>query len=145
MEEAATLALCWSRAWNGGGAHGTVFAVKPAQVSKSAQTGEYVGKGAFIVRGQRQWFKDLDVQLGIGLVAINGVPLLMSGTVASIKQRCERYAILSPGQTKKEQLANRIYKATGLRTDDVLSVLPGSSDILEDVGIFTPYQSREEE
>ena len=58
---------------------------------------------------------------------------------------CERYAILSPGQTKKEQLANRIYKATGLRTDDVLSVLPGSSDILEDVGIFTPYQSKEEE
>ena len=145
LEEAATLALCWSRAWNGGGAHGTVFAVKPAQVSKSAQTGEYVGKGAFIVRGQRQWFKDLDVQMGIGLVAINGVPLLMSGTVASIKQRCERYAILSPGQTKKEQLANRIYKATGLRTDDVLSVLPGSSDILEDVGIFTPYQSKEEE
>ena len=145
LEEAATLALCWSRAWNGGGAHGTVFAVKPAQVSKSAQTGEYVGKGAFIVRGQRQWFKDLDVQLGIGLVAINGVPLLMSGTVASIKQRCERYAILSPGQTKKEQLANRIYKATGLRTDDVLSVLPGSSDILEDIGIFTPYQSKEEE
>ena len=145
LEEAATLALCWSRAWNGGGAHGTVFAVKPAQVSKSAQTGEYVGKGAFIVRGQRQWFKDLDVQMGIGLVAINGVPLLMSGTVASTKQRCERYAILSPGQTKKEQLANRIYKATGLRTDDVLSVLPGSSDILEDVGIFTPYQSKEEE
>ena len=145
LEEAATLALCWSRAWNGGGAHGTVFAVKPAQVSKSAQTGEYVGKGAFIVRGQRQWFKDLDVQLGIGLVAINGVPLLMSGTVSSIKQRCERYAILSPGQTKKEQLANRIYKATGLRTDDVLSVLPGASDIIEDTGIFTPFQSSEEE
>ena len=145
LEEAATLALCWSRAWNGGGAHGTVFAVKPAQVSKSAQTGEYVGKGAFIVRGQRQWFKDMDVQMGIGLVAINGVPLLMGGTVSSIKERCERYAILSPGQSKKEQLANRIYKATGLRTDDVLSVLPGSSDILEDVGVFSPYQSQEEE
>ena len=145
LEEAATLALCWSRAWNGGGAHGTVFAVKPAQVSKSAQTGEYVGKGAFIVRGQRQWFKDMDVQMGIGLVAINGVPLLMGGTVSSSKERCQRYAILSPGQSKKEQLANRIYKATGLRTDDVLSVLPGSSDILEDVGVFSPYQSQEEE
>jgi len=145
LEEAATLALCWSRAWNGGGAHGTVFAVKPAQVSKSAQTGEYVGRGAFIVRGQRQWFKDLDVQMGIGLVAINGVPLLMGGTVPSIKQRCQRYAILAPGQTKKEQLANQIYKATGLRTDDVLSVLPGASDVLEDVGIFTPFKSNEEE
>ena len=119
LEEAATLALCWSRAWNGGGGHGTVFAVRPAQVSKSAQTGEYVGKGAFVVRGQRQWFKDLDVRMGIGLIAINGVPLLMGGTVASIKRWCERFAILSPGQTKKEQLANRIYKATGLLTDDI--------------------------
>jgi len=145
LEEAATLALCWSRAWNGGGAHGTVFAVKPAQVSKSAQTGEYVGRGAFIVRGQRQWFKDMDVQMGIGFVAINGVPLLMGGTVSTIKERCQRYAILSPGQTKKEQLANRIYKATGLRTDDVLSVLPGSSDIMEDIGVFSPYTSSEEE
>lgn len=145
LEEAATLALCWSRAWNGGGAHGTVFAVKPAQVSKSAQTGEYVGKGAFIVRGQRQWFKDLSVQMGIGLVAINGVPLLMGGTVSSIKERCERYAVLSPGITKKEQLANRIYKSTGLRTDDVLSVLPGASDIIEDVGIFSVFKPSEEE
>ena len=33
--------------WKG---HGIVYAVKPAQVSKTAQTGEYVGKGAFIVR-----------------------------------------------------------------------------------------------
>ena len=46
---------------------------------------------------------------------------------------------------KKEQLANQIYKATGLRTDDVLSVLPGASDVLEDVGIFTPFKSNEEE
>ena len=87
----------------------------------------------------------MDVQMGIGFVAINGVPLLMGGTVSTIKERCQRYAILSPGQTKKEQLANRIYKATGLRTDDVLSVLPGSSDIMEDIGVFSPYTSSEEE
>ena len=97
------------------------------------------------MRGQRQWFKDLDVQMGIGLVAINGVPLLMGGTVSSIKERCERYAVLSPGQTKKEQLANRIYKATGLRTDDVLSVLPGASDIIEDIGVFSAFKAQEEE
>jgi len=145
LEEAATLALCWSRAWNGGGAHGTVFAVKPAQVSKSAQTGEYVGKGAFIVRGQRQWFKDLDVQMAVGLVAINGVPLLLGGTVSTIKERCERYAVLSPGRTKKEALANRIYKATGLRTDDILSILPGPSEIIEDIGIFSPFRQATEE
>ena len=83
--------------------------------------------------------------MGIGLVAINVFPLLMGGTVSAIKERCQRYAVLSPGQTKKEQLANRIYKATGLRTDDILSILPGASDIIEDVGVFSPYKSQEEE
>ena len=147
LEEAATLALCWSRAWAGGGAHGTVYAVKPAQVSKTAQTGEYVGKGAFIVRGQRQWFKDLDVQMGIGIVAINGVPLLMGGLPETIRSICQRYAILRPGLVKKEQLANRIYKNTGLMTDDVLPVLPGAAEIIEDYGIFSAVknQIKEEE
>ncbi|RZD41157.1 MAG: hypothetical protein CXT70_04985 [Methanobacteriota archaeon] len=143
--EAATLALCWSRAWAGGGAHGTVFSVKPAQVSKTANTGEFVGKGAFIVRGQRRWFKDLDVQIGIGIIAVNGVPLLMGGTPSTVKQICQRYAILAPGLTKKEQLANKIYKNTGLVTDDVLGVLPGAGQIIEDYGIFSLPKSIDEE
>ncbi|MEZ7994755.1 MAG: ribosome rescue protein RqcH [Candidatus Poseidoniaceae archaeon] len=143
--EAATMALCWSRAWAGGGAHGTVYSVKPAQVSKTANTGEFVGKGAFIVRGQRTWFKDLDVRIGIGIVAINGVPLLMGATPDTIKNICKRYAILSPGLTKKEQLANQIYKNTGLMTDDILGILPGSGQIIEDHGIFSPPKQIEQE
>ncbi len=140
--EAATLSLCWSRAWASGGGHGTVYCVKPAQVSKTAQTGEYVGKGAFIIRGKRQWFKDLDVQMGLGLVSINGVPLLMCGTPERIKMICKRYAIISPGITKKDKLANRIYKNTGLMTDDILSVLPGPSEIIEDNGIFSKIKEK---
>ena len=140
--EAATLALCWSRAWASGGGHGTVYSVKPAQVSKTAQSGEYVGKGAFIVRGQRQWFKDLDVKMGIGLVSINGVPLLMGGTPERIKQLCQRYAVLSPGLTKKDKLANRIYKNTGIMTDDILSILPGACEIIEDYGLFSPVKEK---
>jgi len=143
--EAATLALCWSRAWAGGGAHGTVYSVKPAQVSKTANTGEFVGKGAFIVRGQRQWFKDLDVQIGVGIIAVNGVPLLMGGTPSTVKKICTRYAILAPGLTKKEQLANKIYKNTGLVTDDILGVLPGAGQIIEDYGIFSAPKTIEEE
>ena len=138
--EAATLALCWSRAWASGGGHGTVFAVKPAQVSKTAQTGEFVGKGAFIVRGQRQWFRDLDVKIGVGIVAINGVPLLMGGTPELILSICSRYAILTPGISKKDRLANRIYKNTGISTDEILAVLPGPCDIVQETGIFSPFK-----
>jgi len=145
MEEAATLALCWSRAWNGGGAHGTVYSVKPAQVSKSAQTGEFVGKGAFVIRGQRTWYKDMDVRIGIGIVAVNGVPLTLTGTPEHIKNTCPRYAILAPGMTKKEQLANAIYKITGLSTDELLAALPGACDVVEECGMLTSPKTEEEE
>ena len=144
LQQAAVLALSWSRAWNGGGAHGTVYSVKPAQVSKSAQTGEFVGKGAFVIRGQRTWYKDMDVRIGIGIIAVNGVPMVVSGTPAHILSVCQRYAILSPGLTKKDQLANKIYRTTGLSTDDLLSVLPGACDVIDEHGMLTPPVSEEE-
>ena len=144
LQQAAVLALSWSRAWNGGGAHGTVYSVKPAQVSKSAQTGEFVGKGAFVIRGQRTWYKDMDVRIGIGIIAVNGVPMVVSGTPNYILEVCQRYAILSPGLTKKDQLANKIYRNTGLSTDDLLSVLPGACDVIDEQGMLTPPASEEE-
>ena len=144
LQQAAVLALSWSRAWNGGGAHGTVYSVKPAQVSKSAQTGEFVGKGAFVIRGQRTWYKDMDVRIGIGIIAVNGVPMVVTGTPEHIQNMCPRYAILTPGMTKKDQLANKIYRNTGLSTDDLLAVLPGACDVVEEYGILTPPSSEEE-
>jgi predicted ribosome quality control (RQC) complex YloA/Tae2 family protein len=144
LNDAAMMALAWSRAWNSGGSHGTVYSVKPAQVSKSAQTGEFVGKGAFVIRGQRTWYKDLDLRLGIGIVAINGVPMMLTSTPGHIKEICQRYAILSPGLTKKDRLANQIYKNTGLSTDDLQAILPGACDVLEEQGILTAPHSEEE-
>lgn len=140
LAQAAVMALAWSRAWASGGAHGTVYSVKPAQVSKTAQTGEYVGKGGFIVRGQRTWYKDLDIQLGIGMIAVNGTPLLATSTPEFIATMCERYAIISPGREKKEHIANLIYKSTGLSTDDILGVLPGAIDVTYDHGLIKPQK-----
>ena len=144
LKQAAVLALSWSRAWNGGGAHGTVYSVKPAQVSKSAQTGEFVGKGAFVIRGQRTWYKDMDVRIGVGIIAVNGVPMVVTGTPDFVQNMCPRYAILTPGMTKKDQLANKIYRNTGLSTDDLLAVLPGACDVVDEHGMLTPPASEEE-
>jgi hypothetical protein len=69
----------------------------------------------------------------------------MGGTPKLVKEICQRYAILAPGLTKKEQLANKIYKNTGLITDDILGVLPGSGQIIEDYGIFSLPKSIDEE
>ena len=94
------------------------------------------GQGAFVIRGQRTWYKDIDLRLGIGLVAINGIPLLMASTAKHIAEICTRYIVVTPGREKKESIANKIYKSTGLQVDDILPILPGNCEIIEDVGLI---------
>jgi len=136
QQQAASMSLAWSRAWNAGRAGGTVFWAKPGQVSKTAESGEYIGKGAFIIRGQRNWHRDVQLDLAIGLVCINSVPLLMCGERDLVEKICDRWASITPGQEKKDALAVRIAKATGLSTDDILPVVPGSCHVGKDHGLF---------
>ncbi|MDP7329465.1 MAG: ribosome rescue protein RqcH [Candidatus Thalassarchaeaceae archaeon] len=134
---AAQMAVCWSRAWGSGGAAATAFHAKQGQVSKTTESGESLGRGAFIVRGNRHWYKDLSMQITLGMVAVNGVPLPLVGTHDVISSVCERWVRLTPGTQKKEQVATKIAKATGLLQDDVLSALPpGNVSLGDSQGIF---------
>ncbi|MEE2811790.1 MAG: ribosome rescue protein RqcH [Candidatus Thermoplasmatota archaeon] len=124
LEEAAQMAVCWSRAWGSGGGGATAFHAKPGQVSKTTETGESLGRGAFVVRGTRHWYRDVALELTLGMIAINGIPLPIVGPHSVISDYCERWVKLSPGSSKKENIATKIAKATGLLQDDVLSALP---------------------
>ena len=85
------------------------------------------------------------MRIGIGIAAVNGVPLILTGTPDLIRNTCLRYAVLAPGVTKKEQLANAIYKITGLSTDELLAALPGACDVVEECGMLTSPKTEEEE
>jgi hypothetical protein len=67
----------------------------------------------------------------------------MASTPEMIAEICLRYIIISPGREKKEMLANRIYKATGLSVDDILPIIPGNAEVIEDHGLIK--FSKEEE
>ena len=56
VEECAQAVACPSRAWKEGLGTVDVFYVKPEQVSKEAQAGENLPKGAFMVRGETKYF-----------------------------------------------------------------------------------------
>ena len=134
---AAQMAVCWSRAWGSGGAAATAFHAKQGQVSKTTESGASLGRGAFIVRGNRHWYKDLSMEITLGMLAINGVPLPLVGTHDVVSSVCERWVRLTPGTQKKEQVATKIAKATGLLQDDVLSALPpGNVSLGDSQGIF---------
>ena len=136
ISQAAQMAVCWSRAWGSGGAAATAFHVRPSQVSKQTESGESLGRGSFVVRGQRTWHRDLHLQIGMGIGVINGVPLPVCGTVETISQIFEKWIKIMPGREKKESIANKISKATGLIQDDVLASLPPGGCSIEDHGLM---------
>ena len=138
ISEAAQMAVCWSRAWGSGGAAATAFHARSSQVSKTTETGESLARGSFVVRGERSWHKDVPLEIGVGLAVVNGVPMPVSGVPSTISEICERWARISPGREKKEAVANRISKSTGLSQEDVLSCLPPGGCSVEDKGLIIP-------
>jgi len=136
IEEAAQLAICWSRAWGSGGAAATAFHARPSQVSKQTESGESLGRGSFVVRGQRTWYRDVTMEIAIGFAIINGVPIPVSGTSEGVSKLCKRWALITPGREKKELIANRIAKSTGLAQDDVLAALPSGNCSIENHGLI---------
>lgn len=132
------MAVCWSRAWGSGGAAATAFHARSSQVSKTTETGDSLARGSFVVRGERSWHKDVPLEVAIGLAVVNGVPMPITGVPSTISEICERWARISPGREKKEALANRISKSTGLSQEDVLSCLPPGGCSVEDKGLIIP-------
>jgi len=138
LSEAAQVAVCWSRAWGSGGAAATAFHARSSQVSKTTETGETLARGSFVVRGKRNWHRDLNLELAIGLAVVNGVPIPVSGVSNTISEMCDRWAKVVPGREKKESVANRISKSTGLAQEDVLACLPPGGCSIEDHGLIQP-------
>ena len=138
LSEAAQMAVCWSRAWGSGGAAASAFHSRSSQVSKTTETGETLARGSFVVRGKRNWHRDMSLELAIGLAVVNGVPMPVSGVPATISEFCQRWAKVTPGRDKKENVANIISKATGLAQEDLLSCLPPGNCSLEDHGLIQP-------
>jgi len=55
LEQAAQMAVVWSRGWSSGGAAANAFWVEPPQVSKTAETGEAPASRTHIGAGIDQW------------------------------------------------------------------------------------------
>lgn len=135
--EACQFAVSMSKAWSEGIFSADVFYADPAQVTKKAPSGEYLGKGAFMVYGKRNWMRGIPLKLAVGIVNYEGENLIMCGPVDALKAHTNRYIIIKPGRTKKSDFAkkiSRIFERWGYKVelDDLMQVLPpGDGDIAE--------------
>lgn len=67
LVEAGTMAICYSVAWDAKVVT-TAYWVKSEQVSKTAQTGEYLGTGSFVIRGKKNFLPQCHLTLGLSFL-----------------------------------------------------------------------------
>ena len=126
IEETAQAVAVYSRAWKLGHTTADVFYVKPEQVSKEAQSGEYMSKGSFMVRGKTTYLHPR-LEYAIGLLNDE----IIGGPVTAIKKRTKNFVKVISGKTKKSSLAKKIRsKLKGGELDDIIKFLPaGGAEI----------------
>ena len=120
LEETAQATASFSRAWKLGLASIDVFYVKPEQVSKEAQSGEFMPKGAFMIRGKTNYLHPkMEIALGIK----EGI--LISGPTSAIKKEADKVIVLVQGNTKASDIAKKIGKELGIKDmDEIIRMLP---------------------
>jgi predicted ribosome quality control (RQC) complex YloA/Tae2 family protein len=124
LAEACNMAVIYSKAWSGGRSSADAYWVMPEQVSKTAESGEFVPKGGFIIRGRRNYLKGLEMRMGVGAVDHEGTKLVMGGPVASLQARAAEWVELVPSNDSKEAAAKEVARLLGAELDDVVKVLP---------------------
>ena len=120
MQETADATVTFSRVFKLGNSNSPVFYVQPEQVSKEAQSGEYLTKGAFMIRGKTNYI-DNKVNLAVGKLKDGR---LMAGPVEAVKSQCKDYILLEQGESKTSTIAKKIKAKLGGILDDIIRILP---------------------
>jgi predicted ribosome quality control (RQC) complex YloA/Tae2 family protein len=136
LKESGEFAASFSSAWSKGFTSQDVFWVHPDQVSKTPESGEFLPKGSFVIRGHRNYIRGARVKLAVGIVDYDG-KRIMAGPIDAVEAHCENYVVIKPGFIKKEAIAKKIIGRINeddlLTLDDIIRVLPsGKCDIDEE-------------
>ncbi len=144
LREAAVITACYSRAWKEGLGAVDVYWVWGKQVSKAAPAGEYLTKGAFMVYGHRNYIRNVELRLALGLAEEDEAPLIIVGPRELVRRRSLVYAVLVPGDEEPSKLAKRLqrlfasklgkekeYLAKSLDVNEIIRRIPGPSRVVE--------------
>ncbi len=126
IQEAAQATAVYSKAWKIGHTTADVFYVRPEQVSKEAQPGEYMQKGSFMIRGKTTYLHP-KLEYAIGLVDGR----IIGGPPAAVESKTKQLVIVVQGDEKKSSLAKKIKaKLKDGDLDEIIKFLPAGGGCL---------------
>lgn len=157
IQEAAVFVASYSRAWKEVWGTVDIFFISPQQVSKSPPSGEYLPKGSFMISGKKNFIKNVNTELMIGLQLIEletnseentktYFPKLLCGPKNAILTQSENYITINPSKTglTKGKLAKEIKNyflkvfdknlkkwIKLLSLDEIILSLPNGSSIIK--------------
>ena len=127
LREVAQATVSFSRAWKDGLSSADAYWVMPEQIKKGAPTGQFLPKGSFVVEGKRNYIKDIEIKLSIGIMRLTNRYTIGCGPTEVIKKRSIVYAILLPGGTdpmdSAKRLKGELFKAA--------ATITGNTDVTE--------------
>jgi predicted ribosome quality control (RQC) complex YloA/Tae2 family protein len=115
--EAAQFALSYSSVWKDGKLSGDIYEVDPDQVSKTPESGEYIEKGSFVIRGDRNYYRDISVGVAIGIKCEPDTRVI-GGPPSAIEPIAETTIRIEPGQYAQNDIAKRLYRVFRERFTD---------------------------
>ena len=115
--EAAQFTVSYSGIWKSGQASGDAYWVLPEQVSKTPESGEHLAKGAFVIRGTRNYFKDIMLVAALGLET-SEEKRLIGGPVSAVKKRAQVLIEVEPGEFNQNDISKKIYRMLYEKLED---------------------------
>jgi len=117
IEEAARFAVSYSSVWKDGRYAGDVYAVDSDQVTKTPESGEYLEKGGFAIRGDRTYYRDTPVDVAVG-IQCEPYTRVIGGPSSAIEDRAVTTIELEPGRYAQADTAKRLYRTFRERFED---------------------------
>ena len=132
LQQAATFAVSHSSVWKAGQYSGDVYMVDPDQVSKTPESGEFIEKGSFVIRGDRTYFDDTVVDLAVG-IQCEPQTRVVGGPTEAVEKNAAAQLRLQPGKYAQNDMAKMCYRQLRERfTDESFVRKVASPDLIQE-------------
>jgi len=116
--EAVSFAVAYSRAWRAGLGGADGYWVRADQVTKTPPTGEYLGKGAFMIYGERNYVRNVPLAMLLGIQISGDAFKVVMGSEAFVGKTAVSYVKLTPGTLSGVELIKKIKGSLAQRSDE---------------------------
>jgi len=109
MEQTAVFAGSYSSAWKQGVGTADVYQVAPDQVRLGAESGEHMGKGSFMIKGEKNYYRNTELEIAF-TVQDSEIRVAPPRTFKEKGINEQKLVLLRPGDTEKNKASKQIKK-----------------------------------